>query len=75
MSLKKHKRRECAQAIRLFCYQMTCPALNEGLLTKQHGKLMCEITADTYTDLFGSQIRILRETRDRWIQRSRGQQA
>ncbi len=35
MSLEEHKRRERAQAIGLFRYQLICPALDAGLSTKQ----------------------------------------
>ena len=71
MSLEEHKRRERAQAIGLFRYQLICPALDEGLSTKQRGKLVREIAAGTHTDPFGNQIRISRETLDRWIRRYR----
>jgi transposase InsO family protein len=69
--LEEHKRRERAQAIGLFRYQLICPALDEGLSSKQRGKLVREIAAGTYTDPFGNQVRISRETLDRWIRRYR----
>ena len=59
MSLDEHKRRERAQAIGLFRYQLICPALEEGLSTKQRGKLVREIAARIHTDPFGSQTRNL----------------
>ena len=71
MSLEEHKRRERAQAIGLFRYQLICPALDEGLSTKQRGKLVREIAGRTHTDPFGNQVRISRETLDRWIRRYR----
>ena len=71
MSLEEHKRRERAQAIGLFRYRLICPALDEGLSTKQRGKLVREIAAGTHTDPFGNQVRISRETLDRWIRRYR----
>ncbi|GFG55233.1 hypothetical protein MAGR_66740 [Mycolicibacterium agri] len=71
MSLEEHKRRERAQAIGLFRYQLICPALDEGLSTKQRGRLVREIAAGTHTDPFGNQVRISRETLDRWIRRYR----
>ncbi|EUA51335.1 putative transposase [Mycobacterium xenopi 3993] len=43
VSLEEHKRRERAQAIGLFRYQLICPALDEGLSTKQRGRLVREI--------------------------------
>jgi len=71
VSLEEHKRRERAQAIGLFRYQLICPALDEGLSSKQRGKLVREIAADTHADPFGNQVRISRETLDRWIRRYR----
>ena len=71
VSLEEHKRRERAQAIGLFRYQLICPALDEGLSTKQRGKLVREIAGRTHTDPFGNQVRISRETLDRWIRRYR----
>jgi len=69
--LEEHKRRERAQAIGLFRYQLICPALDTALSTKQRGKLVREIAAGTHTDPFGNQVRISRETLDRWIRRYR----
>lgn len=71
MSLEEHKRRERAQAIGLFRYQLICPALDEGLSTKQRGKLVRAIAAKVHTDPFGNTVRISRETLDRWIRRYR----
>jgi putative transposase len=71
VSLEEHKRRERAQAIGLFRYQLICPALDEGLSTKQRGRLVREIAAGTHTDPFGNRVRISRETLDRWIRRYR----
>lgn len=71
MSLEEHKRRERAQAIGLFRYQLICPALDEGLSTKQRGKLVREVAGATHADPFGNQIRVSRETVDRWIRRYR----
>jgi putative transposase len=72
VSLEEHKRRERAQAIGLFRYQLICPALDEGLSTKQRGKLVREIAGRIHTDPFGNQIRVSREALDRWIRRYRG---
>ena len=55
MLLEEHKRRERAQAIGLFRYQLICPALDEELSSKQRGKLVREIAAATHTDPFGNQ--------------------
>ncbi|HXS31160.1 MAG TPA: DDE-type integrase/transposase/recombinase, partial [Steroidobacteraceae bacterium] len=69
--MEEHKRRERAQAIGLFRYQLICPALDEGLSGKQRGKLVREIAARAHADPFGNQVRISRETLDRWIRRYR----
>jgi putative transposase len=53
VSLEEHKRRERAQAIGLFRYQLICPALDEGLSSKQRGRLVRRIAAATHTDPFG----------------------
>ena len=71
VSLEEHKRRERAQAIGLFRYQLICPALDSALSTKQRGKLVRQIAAATHADPFGNQVRISRETLDRWIRRYR----
>ena len=72
MSLDEHKRRERAQAIGLFRYRLICPALDQGLTTKQRGVLVREIAARTHIDPFGNPLKISRETLDRWIRRYRG---
>jgi len=71
MSPDEHKRRERAQAIGLFRYQLICPALQAGLSTKQRGKLVREIASRVHTDPFGNQVRYSRDTLDRWIRRWR----
>lgn len=71
MSSDEHKRRERAQAIGLFRYQLICPALEDGLSTKQRGKLVREIAARPHADPFGNRVRYSRETLDRWIRRYR----
>jgi putative transposase len=71
VSLEEHKRRERAQAIGLFRYQLICPALDAGLSTKQRGKLVRQLAAQTHHDPFGNQVRVSRETLDRWIRRYR----
>ena len=57
MSLEAHKRRERAQAIGLFRYQLICPARDEGLSSKQRGLLVREIAGRAHTDPFGNQMR------------------
>ncbi|BCJ79098.1 hypothetical protein MTY81_04710 [Mycolicibacterium sp. TY81] len=71
VSLEEHKRRERAQAIGLFRYQLICPALDAGLSTKQRGRLVREIAERHHVDPFGSRVQIARPTLDRWIRRYR----
>ena len=71
MSTDEHKRRERAQVIGLFRYQLICPALEAGLSTKQRGKLVGGIAARAHTDPFGNRVRYSRDTLDRWIRRWR----
>ena len=59
VSLEEHKRRERAQAVALFRYQLICPALEAGLSTKQRGRLVREIADRSHTDPFGGQVRYL----------------
>ena len=72
VSLDEHKRRERAQAIGLFRYRLICPALDQGLTTRQRGALVREIAARAHTDPFGNSLKISRETLDRWIRAYRG---
>lgn len=71
MSLEDHKRRERAQAIGLFRYQLICAALDAELSAKQRGKLVRAIADQAHTDPFGNTVRISRETLDRWLRRYR----
>jgi putative transposase len=71
VSLEDHKRRERAQAIGLFRYQLICPALEEGLSTKQRGRLVRDIAERWHIDPFGAQVQVARPTLDRWIRRYR----
>lgn len=68
---QERKRRERAQAIGLFRYQLICPALDSGLSTKQRGRLVRGIAAVVHADPFGNQVRYSRDTLDRWIRRYR----
>jgi len=71
VSTDEQKRRERAQAIGLFRYQLICPALDAGLSTKQRGKLVREIASGVHTDPFGNRVGYSRDTLDRWIRRFR----
>jgi putative transposase len=68
---QERKRRERAQTIALFRYQLICPALDAGLSTKQRGRLVREIASRAHTDPSGNQVRYSRDTLDRWIRRYR----
>ena len=52
VSLEEHKRRERAQAIGLFRYQLICPALEAGLSTRQRGRVVREIAGRRHIDPF-----------------------
>ena len=65
------KRRERAQRVTLFRYQLICPALEAGLSTKQRGKVVRDIASRPHEGPFGGQVRYSRDTLDRWIRRYR----
>ncbi|TDO26067.1 Mu transposase-like protein [Kribbella sp. VKM Ac-2527] len=65
------KRRERAQQVALFRYQLICPALDPGLSTKARGKIVRAIAAGTHAGPFGGQHCYSRDTLDRWIRRYR----
>lgn len=65
------KRRQRAQQVALFRYQLICPALEPGLSTKQRGKLVRGIAGRSHDGPFGGQVRYSRDTLDRWIRRYR----
>jgi putative transposase len=65
------RRRERAQAIGLFRYQLICPALEAGLGPKRRGQIVREIASRTHTDPFGNRVTYSRDTLDRWIRRWR----
>ena len=65
------KRRQRAQQVALFRYQLICPALEPGLSTKQRGKIVRGIAGRSHDGPFGGQVRYSRDTLDRWIRRYR----
>ena len=65
------KRRQRAQQVALFRYQLICPALEPGLSTKQRGKVVRGIAGRSHDGPFGGQVRYSRDTLDRWIRRYR----
>ncbi len=60
-------RRARAREVGLFRYGLISDALNEQLSTKQRGRLVRAIAAQTHPGPFGTPVRISRATVDRWI--------
>jgi putative transposase len=65
------KRRQRAQQVALFRYQLICPALDPGLSTKARGRIVRAIAARSHAGPFGGQHRYSRDSLDRWIRRYR----
>jgi transposase InsO family protein len=65
------RRRQRAQQVALFRYQLICPALDPDLSTKARGRIVRAIAAGTHAGPFGGQHRYSRDTLDRWIRRYR----
>jgi putative transposase len=65
------KRRQRAQQVALFRYQLICPALDPVLSSRARGKIVRAIAAGTHAGPFGGQHRYSRDTLDRWIRRYR----
>jgi transposase InsO family protein len=64
-------RRQRAQQVALFRYQLICPALDAGLSTKARGRIVRAIAARSHAGPFGGQHRYSRDSLDRWIRRYR----
>ena len=60
-------RAERARAVGLFRYQLIRDAADPVHSTKERGKLVRELAGRAHTDPFGRQVRISRQTLDRWI--------
>jgi putative transposase len=60
-------RAERARAIGLFRYQLIREAADPAHSTKERGKMVRELASREHTDPFGRQVRISRQTIDRWI--------
>lgn len=60
------RRAERAQQIGLFRYRLIQDLIDPTLSTRQRGKRVRELAAATHTDPFGQQMRISRNTLDRW---------
>lgn len=65
------KRRERAQQVALFRYQLICPALDPELSTKARGRIVRAIAARTHAGPFGGTHEYSRDSLDRWIRRYR----
>jgi transposase InsO family protein len=65
------KRRERAQQVALFRYQLICPALDPDLSTKARGRIVRAIAARSHAGPFGGQHCYSRDSLDRWIRRYR----
>jgi len=65
------KRRERAQQVALFRYQLICPALDPNLSTKARGPIVRAIAAQAHDGPFGGRHTYSRDTLDRWIRRYR----
>jgi len=64
-------RRQRAQQVALFRYQLICPVLDPGLSTKARGRIVRAFAARAHGGPFGGQQRYSRHTLDRWIRRYR----
>lgn len=60
-------RRARAREVGLFRYGLIQDALDEGLSTKQRGRLVRALAAKSHPGPFGAPVRVSRATLDRWI--------
>src|SRR3954447_8738093 len=60
-------RAERARAIGLFRYGLIRAAADPGLSTRARGRLVRAVAAAEHTDPTGRQVRVSRDTLDRWI--------
>ena len=63
-------RRARAREVGLFRYGLISEALNEELSTKQRGRLVRALAAQSHPGPFGTPVRVSRATLDRWIRDS-----
>ena len=71
MSSAEHERllrRARAQDAALFRYRLIGPALEEGLSTKQRGKVVRGLAGQVHAGPGGRGVQVSRKTIDRWIQ-------
>ncbi len=70
MSSAEHERllrRARAQDVALFRYRLIGPALEEGLSTKQRGKVVRGLAGQVHAGPGGRGVQVSRKTIDRWI--------
>ena len=70
MSSAEHERllrRARAQDVALFRYRLIGPALEEGLSTKQRGRVVRGIAGQVHAGPGGRGVQVSRKTIDRWI--------
>ena len=70
MSSAEHERllrRARAQDAALFRYRLIGPALEEGLTTKQRGRVVRGIAGQVHAGPGGRGVQVSRKTIDRWI--------
>jgi putative transposase len=61
------RRRQRAEQVALWRYQLIRDAADPGLSTRARGRLVRELAARAHTGPFGQQVRVSRATLDRWI--------
>lgn len=60
-------RRERAEAIALFRYRLIQDVMDGSLTTRQRGPLVRSLAARTHAGPFGQEVKVSRETIDRWL--------
>ena len=63
------RRRQRAQQVALFRYQLICPALDPDLSTKARGRVVRALAARSHAGPFGGQQSYSRDTLDRWAEK------
>lgn len=64
---EQNARKAKAQQVGLFRFRLISEALSEELSTKQRGRLVRHVAAQTHAGPFGAPVRVSRATLDRWI--------
>jgi putative transposase len=60
-------RKERAEGIALFRYRLIQEVMDESLTTRQRGPMVRSLAARTHTGPFGQEVKVSRETIDRWL--------